>query len=100
MIEEEVIEDEAEAFIPIDTTVLEERSFEEQQKIQYLLNESYVLSNRLNQLRYKIRQTDRDKREIDAISKQIEKLTQELNELEEGKSHVFGWRKLFSFRKK
>lgn len=68
--------------IPIDTTTIDDAQEEE---LQFILNQSYILSNRLNQLRCKIRQTDRDKLEIEAISKQIAKLTQEFEELKQSK---------------
>ena len=66
--------------IPIDTTTVNDVQEEE---LQLILNQSYILSNRLNQLRCKIRQTDRDKLEIEAISKQIAKLNQEFEALKE-----------------
>ena len=95
-----MIEDKTEALIPIDTTILKEKSIEDQQKIQRIMDETYVLSNRLNQLRYKIRQTDREKLEIETIGKEIERLTKELNEIEQSKSNAFGWKRLFNFKKK
>ena len=95
-----MIEDKTEALIPIDTTILKEKSIEDQQKIQRIMDETYVLSNRLNQLRYKMRQTDREKLEIETIGKEIERLTKELNEIEQGKSNSFGWKRLFNFKKK
>ena len=64
--------------LPIDTTTVNDVQEEE---LQFILNQSYILSNRLNQLRCKIRQTDRDKLEIEAISKQIAKLNQEFEAL-------------------
>ena len=95
-----MIEDKTEALIPIDTTILKEKSIEDQQKIQRIMDETYVLSNRLNQLRYKMRQTDREKLEIETIGKEIERLTKELNEIEQGKPNAFGWKRLFNFKKK
>jgi hypothetical protein len=71
-----------EDYLPIDTTTVNDVQEEE---LQFILNQSYILSNRLNQLRCKIRQTDRDKLEIEAISKQIAKLNQEFEELKQSK---------------
>ena len=67
---------------PINTTEINEECTEEKLK-QLIMEESLVLSNRLNQLRYKIRTTERDKLEIKAISKQIEILKEELERLED-----------------
>ena len=64
--------------VPIDITTVDD-SFEERK--QLLIEQSKLLSNRLNQLRFKIRQTDRTKLEMKAIEKQIDKLSQEINEL-------------------
>ena len=66
--------------IPIDTTVIDDEDPFEERK-QFLIEQSQLLSNRLNQLRFKIRQTDRTKLEMKAIERQIERLTQEINEL-------------------
>lgn len=67
--------------VPIDITTVDD-SFEERK--QLLIEQSKLLSNRLNQLRFKIRQTDRTKLEMKAIEKQIDKLSQEINELVNG----------------
>lgn len=68
----------AEESLPIDVTTVDD-SFEERK--QFLIEQSQLLSNRLNQLRFKIRQTDRTKLEMKAIERQIDRLTQEINEL-------------------
>ena len=69
--------------IPIDTIVIDNEEIDE--RLELIMEESYVLSNRLNQLRAKIRKTDRDKLEIEAISKQIDRLRKELDELDPNK---------------
>ncbi len=66
--------------IPIDTTVIND---EEDELKRLLIEQSQALSARLNQLRYKIRTSDREKLEIESISRQVEKITQELDALEQ-----------------
>ncbi len=64
--------------IPIDTTVIND---EYEAKKQLIIEETYLLSNRLTQLRRKLRQTDREMLEIKAIETQLDKLNKELDSL-------------------
>lgn len=69
--------------IPIDITTINEKQEIENRK-DFLIKESYILSNRLNQLRYDMRHSndsERYKLEEQAIEKQIDKIAQEIAEL-------------------
>jgi hypothetical protein len=74
--------------LPIDTTTIDDNDYEEkliEEKKQYLINQTYILSNRLNQLRYDMRKadlTDKEKFEEQAIEKQIKLIKEEFKELE------------------
>ncbi len=67
--------------IPIDTAVINNDE-DEDQELENLIAETRILSNRLNQLRYKMRSTAREKLEYEAISKQVIKLTKQINEIQ------------------
>ena len=69
--------------IPIDITTINEKQEIENRK-DFLIKESYILSNRLNQLRYDMRHSndfERYKLEEQAIEKQLDKIAQEIAEL-------------------
>ena len=74
--------------LPIDTTTIDDNDYEEkliEEKKQFLINQTYILSNRLNQLRYDMRKTDltdKEKFEEQAIEKQIKLIKEEFKELE------------------
>ena len=71
-------------------------------KMQQLINESCMLNNRLDQLQYKSKKTDRDKFEINAIIKHLKRLEKELEKLQDDKSDtIFNWKSVFGlFEKK
>ena len=81
----------------IDTTTLDRISIEDEQRLQFLEDQSYVLSTRLNQLRRQIRQSKRDILESETIEKQINRIREEMDELENKK---YGWRNMFRFFRK
>jgi hypothetical protein len=74
--------------LPIDTTTIDDNDYEEkliEEKKQFLINQTYILSNRLNQLRYDMRKTDltdKERFEEQAIEKQIKLIKEEFKELE------------------
>lgn len=73
--------------LPIDTTTINNDDYEQElieEKKRFLMNQTYILSNRLNQLRYDMRKsdlTDREKFEEQAIEKQIKLIEKEIKEL-------------------
>ena len=73
--------------LPIDTTTINDDDYEQElieEKKRFLMNQTYILSNRLNQLRYDMRKsdlTDREKFEEQAIEKQIKLIEEEIEEL-------------------
>lgn len=69
--------------IPIDTTTIDESQERERRK-DLLMKESYILSNRLNQLRYDMRHSNDSKQykfEEQAIENQLKKIAQEIEEI-------------------
>ncbi len=81
------VDSKLEDYLPIDTTIIndyEQELIEERKR--FLINQTYILSNRLNQLRYDMRHsdtTDREKFEEQAIKKQIKLIEEEYEELKE-----------------
>lgn len=75
--------------LPIDTTTINDNNDDYEQELieekkRFLMNQTYILSNRLNQLRYDMRKsdlTDREKFEEQAIEKQIKLIEEEIEEL-------------------
>ena len=73
--------------IPIDITTINEKQEIEKRK-DFLIKETLVLSSKLNQIRYDIRHSKdsaRFKLEEQAVTKQINKIKKELEELENNK---------------
>jgi hypothetical protein len=69
--------------IPIDTTTIDESQERERRK-DLLMKESYILSNRLSQLRYDMRHSNDSKQykfEEQAIENQLKKIAQEIEEI-------------------